>query len=146
MAWNLQHLHFQPEKISGRVFFDHEIRLDRFDLEFEAEAAKEFPIGNHRRGLSVATDWAIEAAFDFSDVLDVIDMSMREQQKFWIEMARFEPIASAIGRIKQNPAFRRLNQIAIGLENAAAEGFVSHGRRFSFASKLALKSRFAFCR
>jgi hypothetical protein len=71
----------------------------------------------------------------------VIDVSVREQQKFQIELARFEPVASAIGRVEQNPAFRRLNQTAVGLENTAAEGFVSHWVKISFVGAASYEGR-----
>ena len=73
----------------------------------------------------MTTDLAIEVPLDFCHIRDVIEVPMREKQKLYIDMARFEPIAGAIGRVEQNPALRCLNKIAIGLENAATEGFVS---------------------
>jgi len=74
----------------------------------------------------MATDLAIEAAFDLGDVLDVIDVAMREQEQFQIDAARMDPLARALRRIKEDPALRRGNQITIGLENAATERFVDH--------------------
>ena len=72
----------------------------------------------------MTTDLAIEVSLDFCHIRDVIEVPMREKQKLYIDMARFEPIAGAIGRVEQNPARWGVNEIAIGLENAAAEGFV----------------------
>ena len=75
---HFEHVHFQTEKISRRDFFDEEIGFDWFDLQLEAEVAKEFAIGNHRRGFGAATERATEAAFDFCNVLDVIDVAVSE--------------------------------------------------------------------
>jgi hypothetical protein len=74
----------------------------------------------------VTTDLTIEAPLNFCHIRDVIEVPMREKQKLYMDMARFEPLAGAIGRVEQNPALRRLNEITVGFENAATEGFVSH--------------------
>jgi len=77
MSRYFQHLHFQPEKIPGRCFFDEKIRFHGFDLEFEPEAAKKIAIGDHRRSEWVTTDWATKPPLDPGNVLDVIDMAVR---------------------------------------------------------------------
>ena len=74
----------------------------------------------------MATDLAIEAAFDLGDVLDVIDVAMREQEQFQIDTARMDPFAGALRRVEQNPPFGCGDEIAVGLENAAAERLVGH--------------------
>ena len=75
--------------------------------------------------MRVTTDLAIEVSLDFCHIGDVIEVPMREKQETDMDMARFEPIASAFGRVEQYPTLRGLDEIAIGLENAATEGFVS---------------------
>lgn len=82
MARNLEDFHFQAKEIPRWRCFDGEIGFDGFDFEFKTEVAKEFAIRNHRRRQWVTTDRATEAPFDFGNVLDVIDMSVREQEKF----------------------------------------------------------------
>ena len=121
---HFKHFHFQAEKFSPWRLLNQKIRLHRLELQFKTEAAKKLGIGNHRRSLRVTTDLAIEVSLDFCHIRDVIEVPMREKQKLYIDMARFEPIAGAIGRVEQNPALRSLNKIAIGFENAAAERFV----------------------
>ena len=74
----------------------------------------------------MATDLAIEAAFDLGHVLDVIDVAMREQQQFQIDTTRMDPVAGALRRIEKNPPLRCGDEIAVGLENAATERFVGH--------------------
>src|SRR5205807_9207758 len=76
MPRHFEDLHLESEKISGRCFFDHEIRLDRVDFEFEAKVAEKLPIRNHRCSFRVATDGAPKAVFDLGHVLDVIDVAM----------------------------------------------------------------------
>ena len=80
MAGHFEHLKFRSEKISRRCFLDKKIRLGRFDFQLEAEIPKKLSVRNHRRGHGMAADLAIEPAFDFGDVLDVIDVAVRQQQ------------------------------------------------------------------
>jgi len=126
MTWNFQNFEIRAEKISALRFFDQKIRFHRFDLEREPEVTKKFAIGNHRRGERVTPDWTTELALDPGNILDVIDMSMRQQQKFEIDLKRTHPFASALGRVEENPALWRLNQIAIRFKNAAAKALVIH--------------------
>ena len=91
------------------------------------EISKKFAIGNHRRGKRVTPDWTIKLAFNPGNILDVIDMPMCEEQKFEIDTKRTQPFASAFGRVEENPALWRLNQIAIRFKNAAAKALVIHG-------------------
>ncbi len=55
-----------------------------------------------------------------------------------IEIARFEPLAGAIGRVEQNPTLRGRNEIAVSLENAAAESLVNHRCCCCFKSNVAI--------
>ena len=77
MARHFQDLHLESKKLARRRGGDQEIRLDRLNLQLVPEAAKEFRIGNHRRGFGMAAELAAETAFDFRHVRDVIEMAVR---------------------------------------------------------------------
>ena len=126
MAGNFQNLKIGAEKISAGCFFDQKIRFHRFDLEREPEAAKKFAIGNHRRGERVTADGTTELALDPGKILDVIDMPVRQEQKFEIDRTRTHPFASALRRVEENPSLWRLKQVAIRFKNAAAKALVIH--------------------
>ena len=126
MARNFQNLKIGAEKISGGCFFDHKIRLHRFDLEREAKIAKKFAIGNHRHGERVTPDGTAELALDPGNILHMIDMPVRQEQKFEIDRTRTHPFASALRRVEENPSLRRLKQVAIRFKNAAAKALVIH--------------------
>ena len=129
MARNFQNLKIGAEKISGGCFFDHKIRLHRFDLEREAKIAKKFAIGNHRHGERVTPDGTAELALDPGNILHMIDVPVRHEQEFEIDPApagRTYPFASPLGRVEENPALWRLKQIAVRFKNAAAKAFVIH--------------------
>jgi hypothetical protein len=140
MPGDFEHLHFQAEEISRRCFFDQKVGVDGLEFELKSEAAKKLRVGNHwcRRGM--ASNWAVEPAFGFRDIWDVIEVSMREEEKFYIDLASLEPLARSIGCIKENPSLRCLNQIAVGFKNAAAESLVNHAGGSDFASKLTRES------
>jgi hypothetical protein len=55
------------------------------DFEFEPEAAEKFSVRNHRRSEWVTADWTTELPLDPGDILHVIDMSVRQKQKFQID-------------------------------------------------------------
>src|SRR5437667_353462 len=126
MAGNVQNLEIGAKKLSIRRFFDEEIRCHRFDFEFESKIAKKFPVGNHRRGERVTTDLAIKLAFDPGNILDVIDVSVRQKQKFESDIKRTRPFAGALWRVEKNVSLRRFKQIAIGMKNPAAKSLVNH--------------------
>jgi hypothetical protein len=78
-------LELGTEKIPAWRFFDKKIRLRWLNFEFESEAAEKFPIRNHWRSKRVTADWATELPLDPGDILHVIDMSVRQKQKFQID-------------------------------------------------------------
>jgi hypothetical protein len=126
MAWHFQHLQLEAEKISHGRFGDCEISIRRFDFQFETESAKEIAIRNHRHGFGAATDLAIESPFDSGDILDVIDVAVREQKQLQIDTALFKPRTGAIGRVDQDRALWGAQEIAVRLENTATKALVAH--------------------
>ena len=126
MAGNFKNLKIGAEKISAECFFDQKIRYHRFDFELETKIAKKFAIGNHGRGERVTPDWTSKLALDPGNILDVIDMTVCQEQKFRLNPKRTHPFASALRRVEENPSLRRLKQIAIRFKNAAAKAFVIH--------------------
>ena len=126
MAGNFQNLEIVAEKISLWRFFNQKIRFHRFDLECEPEAAKKFAIGYHWRGERMTADGTTELALDPGNILHMIDMPVRQEQKFEIDRTRTHPFASALRRVEENPSLRRLKQVAIRFKNAAAKALVIH--------------------
>ena len=126
MAGHLQDLKVRAQKISGWRFFDEEIRLGRLYLQLESEVSKEIRIGNHRRGDRMATELAAKLPFYGSNVLDMINVPVGQEEQFEIDIARADPVASSLWRVEQDPAFRRQNQVAVRLENTAAERLIIH--------------------
>jgi len=80
MTRDLKDLKVQAEKIPDWRFFDQKIRFGRFDFQLKAEIAEEFPIGNHWRGQRMTSDLASKTTLNLCNVLNVIDMSVGEQQ------------------------------------------------------------------
>lgn len=74
----------------------------------------------------MAPNLAIEALLDAGHVLDVIDVAVCEKEQFQIDTARIDPIAGALRRIEEDPAFRGRDEVAICLENPAAERLINH--------------------
>ena len=109
MARNFQDFEIRTEKISVWRFFDEKIRFCGLDFEFEPEIAKKFQVGNHGCSERVTTDRTTKLAFNSGNILDVIDVPMRQEQKFRLDFKRAHPFASALRRVKENPSLWRLN-------------------------------------
>jgi hypothetical protein len=53
-------------------------------------------------------------------------MPVREEEKLRLDAALSEPIAGAIRSIEKDKTFRSFDQIAVGIEESAAECLVAH--------------------
>jgi hypothetical protein len=125
MARDFEHLEIGIEKTAVWRLFDEKIWFNWLDFEGESEVAKEIAIRKHRRGERVTSDLAVKLAFNFGNVLDVIDVPVCQQQKFGMNIERADPFARTLRCVEQDPSIRRLEQIAIGFKNPAAKCFVS---------------------
>ena len=123
MAGHFQNFEVDAEKISVRRFLNKKIWFHRLDLKREPEAAKKIAIRNHGRGERVTPDWASKLALDLRNVLDVIDVPVRQQQEFGIDIERADPFAGTLRCVEQDPPARRFEQVAIGFKNPAAKCF-----------------------
>src|SRR2546421_820078 len=94
MSWHFQDLHLETQEFACRRGRNQEIRLDRFNLQLVPEAAKEFRIGNHRRGPGMAAELTTEPAFDLRYIRDVIEVAVREQQQLGRYPLGDEPVTS----------------------------------------------------
>jgi hypothetical protein len=70
----------------------------------------------------------VELPFDLGDILDVIDMPVREQKHLRLKPARFEPLAGTVRCIEQDASLGGVVEVTICLKNSAAKCFVNHGR------------------
>src|SRR5437868_15370628 len=100
MTRHLQNLHFQSEKSAARCLFDEKIRGDWLQLQLEADTAKEFPVGNHRRRRGMAADRTTKTAFQFGNVRDMIKMSVGQEEQLQLNSEALDPIAGAVWRVK----------------------------------------------
>jgi hypothetical protein len=126
MSWHFQDLELESEKLSRRCCLDQEIRLDRLDLQLVAEAAKELRVGDHWGSFGMAADRASELAFNFSHVRDVIEMSVGKKEELRGLALGGEPFAGAVRGVEQDRSLGRVDQVAVRLEDSAAERLVSH--------------------
>ena len=82
----------------------------------------------------MTADLAAETAFDLGDVLNVIDVAVGQEQQLEIDLLGFKPFADPLGRIKQDWAVRRPNEIAVCLEDAAAKCLVFHATTLRYCT------------
>ncbi len=71
----------------------------------------------------MAPDWAAKLALNVRNVLDVIDVPVRQQQEFGIDIERAYPFAGTIRCVEKDPPARGFEQVAIGFKNPAAKCF-----------------------
>ena len=125
MARHFQNLEVGTEKSSVWCFFDQKIWFDWFDLKREPEVAKEMAIRNHGRSKRMTSDLGVKLAFNLGNVLNVIDVPVRQEQKFGMDTKGTDPFARTLRCVEKDPSLRRFEQIAIGFKNPAAKRFVS---------------------
>ena len=126
MAGHVQDLEIGTEKTSDGRFLDKKIRFHGFNFELEAKIAKKFGLGNHGRGKRVTTNRTIKLPLDSGDILDVIDMAVRQKQKFRTRINGAQPFTGPLRRIEENRSLWRLKEIAIRFEDPAAKALVIH--------------------
>jgi hypothetical protein len=69
---------------------------------------------------------AIKLPLNPGDILDMIDMSMCQKQKFKIDTERLDPFTGTFRCVEKDPPLWRPNQVTIRVKNAAAKGFIGH--------------------
>lgn len=107
MAGNLKHLKFNAQKIARGSFFNKEVRFRRFDFELKSEAAEKFAVRNHWCSYRVTSDLTTESSLDFRNVLNMIDVTVRQEQQLEVDILGNEPIARTVRYVEQDPALRR---------------------------------------
>ena len=103
MAGHFQNFEVAAEKISFRRFLNKKVWFHWLDLKREPEAAKKIAIRNHGRGERVTPDWTAKLALNVRNVLDVIDVPVRQQQEFGIDIERAYPFAGTIRCVEKDP-------------------------------------------
>jgi hypothetical protein len=78
MARHVQNLKVGTEKTSVWCFVDQKIWFDWFDFEREPVVAKKIAVGDHGRSKRVTSDLGVKLAFNSGNVLNVIDVPVRQ--------------------------------------------------------------------
>ena len=125
MARHFQNLKLGTEKTSICCFFDEKIWLDWFYSEREPKVPKEIAIRDHGRGERVTSDLGVKLAFNPRNILDVIDVTVCQQQQFGMDIKGTYPFARTLGCVDQDPSVRGFEQIAIGFKDPTAKRFIS---------------------
>ena len=97
MARHFEHLEIDAEKILIWCFFDQKIWFDWFDFQREPEVAKKIAVRDHGRGERVTSDLGVKLVFNPRNILDVIDVTVCQQQKFGMDVERAYPLARTSG-------------------------------------------------
>ena len=121
MARYFENLEIGTEKTSVWCFFDKKIWFDRLDFECKSEVSKEIAIRNHWHGERVRSDLGVKLAFNLRNVLNMIDVTVCQQQKFRMDIERAGPFARTLGCVEQDPSVWRFEKVAIGFEDPAAK-------------------------
>lgn len=108
MTRHVEDFEGKAEKFACGRFLNQQIGLSWFDIESEAKVPKKIRLRNHRHRLRMAANWTTKAPLDFGHVGNVVDMAVREQQKFELNATGNEPVAGAIRRIEQQRPLRRV--------------------------------------
>ena len=127
MPGDFEYLELSSEKFPAWRFLDQKIGFRRLNLQFETEAAKKFAVRNHWRSEWMTAYRTTKLPLNPGDILDVIDMSVCQKQKFKIDTERLDPFARTFRCVEKDPPLWRLHQVTIRVKNAAAKRFIGHG-------------------
>ncbi len=119
MTGHKQHLEIYSGEVDGGCLGYEKVSGDRLNLEKEAEILKEIWIGDKRNTGLVITDFAVERMFDFRRIINVIQVAVGNQEKAGFKTVFPEPLAYSGRRVDQNLASRRMEQIAVRVEDPA---------------------------
>ena len=124
MARHEEHLEIHAFDNLRRGFVDEIIRRDRLDLPHEPELFEEVRLAEHRGAFPVKGDLAAVLALDPRRVPHVVDVAMREEQRFHTLPARGEPARRVLRRVDEDA--RGGEEEAVRVEDAAGESVDFH--------------------
>ena len=124
MAGDFEDLKIDATEVAIRCFGDRKVRDKRFDIEGEAETAKELGIGDHGDGIRMAADGASVVALDAGGVPNVIDVAVGEEEKANFVAFVREPIGTFLRGVDENAVVGQ--EKAVGFEHPAGEASDHH--------------------
>src|SRR5262245_40102745 len=104
MAVHFKDLELGTEKSSIRCLINDKLWLRWVDFERESEVSKEIAIRNHGPGEQVTSDFGVKLVFNPGNILDVVDVPVRQQQKFGVDIERTDPFARTLRCVEQDPS------------------------------------------
>jgi hypothetical protein len=103
-------------------FFDQEISLRRLDFQSETKLFEKTGFSNQRRGVGVKSDLATKSLFYRVRILDMIHMTMRDQEKIGTTSNFLQPLAGSLRGVEKNQPVRGGDQVSIGFEDTSNKG------------------------
>jgi hypothetical protein len=117
MTRNEQNTKRDSAKFSLGCLLNQKIRLHRFRFQKKAKLFEKIRIGDERNALSVKSNLTFEYSFYFRRVIDMVDVTVSEQQQVRPYRQIPDPIRRTRRRIKENVSPRCLYKIGIRIEN-----------------------------
>jgi len=106
-------------KVNLRGLLNQKIRLYRLRFQIKSQFFEKVRIGHERNTIFVKSDLAAECPFDFGCIVEMVDMTVSDQQQIKSYPKIPDPIRGPGWRINQNVSTGRLNQVGVGIENTA---------------------------
>jgi hypothetical protein len=116
---NEQYTKRQTAKNCLRGFLDEEIGLDRLCFEGKSEIFVKTWVSDHRDTVLVKSDLAFGRALDSGCAIEMIDVSMRDEQQIDSDPQLANPFRDTSWRVDQDISASRLNEVSIRIENTA---------------------------
>ena len=104
-------------KFNFGCLLDEKIRMNRFCFQEKPEIFEKLRISDEGNSISVIGNLAPESLFHFRSVINMVDVTMSDQQQIESYRHICHPIRRPGRRINKNISARHLNQIGVRIEN-----------------------------
>jgi hypothetical protein len=105
--------------VYSRRLPDQKIGLYRFSFQEKASLFEKIRIGHERNTVFVKSDLAFACPLDFGRVIEMVRVTVRQQQHIESYAQIPDPIRRPGGSINQYISSRRPDQVSVGVENTA---------------------------
>jgi hypothetical protein len=122
MPWHQEDLELKTEKVAGVRFLYQEISFCRLNLQSDPELLEKTGLGYQWYGIGMIANLATESFFYRVRILDMIHMTMRDQEKIGTTSSFRQPLAGSSRGVEKDQTVWGRDQVSIGFEDTSNKG------------------------
>ena len=104
-------------KVNFGCLLNQKIRMNRFCFQKKPKIFEKLRVSDKRNSISMICDLAPESSFHFRSVINMVDVTMSDQEQIESYRHITHPIRRAGRRINKKVSPRHLDQIGVRIEN-----------------------------